>query len=49
MLEQLLSRLAVIRSDQKEKKVGQNTAKDRNAWKSFLRSHSTHVRMEKRN
>ena len=38
----------VIRSDLKERKVSKDLAKDRNAWKSFIRNCPTHASMENR-
>ena len=38
----------VIRSDMKERKINKEIAKDRNAWKTFIRNRPTHAGMENR-
>ena len=38
----------VIRSDLKERRVTKGIAKDRNAWKSFVRNRPTHASTENR-
>ena len=35
----------VIRSDLEERKDSKDIAKDRNAWKSFIRNYATHTSM----
>ena len=39
---------SVVASDLQERKVSKDQAKDKNAWKSFLRKHPHNLSMEKR-